>query len=279
MTNGEVFMTKIKKLTIAITTAILAVAITASILVACSSNNSDGSKTDKESATATESVTEKATEKPTEKETEKSSEKATEKSTEKSTATETENSTEKSTEKTNNKENKHTDTNTNTEDSKQVTYYTTTVDNNDQNSNNNNSSSDNSSAGDNSSQSSNNNSNNNSSTNTKTWHEAEYKTVHHEAETKKVWVVDQESYTYEEPVYETHGVTICNICGADITDCVGPHGYNHMINGENPSYHDEWREIQVGTKTVTVEEKGHWETQVIKEAWTEQVLVREAGYY
>lgn len=274
-------MTKIKKLTIAITTAILAVAITASILVACSSNNSDGSKTDKESATATESVTEKATEKPTEKETEKSSEKATEKSTEKSTATETENSTEKSTEKTNNKENKHTNANTNTEDSKQVTYYTTTVDNNGQTSdnNNNNTSSDSSSAGGNSSQSSNNSSNNNSSTNTKTWHEAEYKTVHHEAETKKVWVVDQEGYTYEEPVYEWKYRTICYTCGADITDDCVVHGRNHMLNGENFSYGSEQRQAQTGTKTVTVEEKGHWETQVIKEAWDEQVLVREAGYY
>lgn len=270
-------MTKIKKLTIAITTAILAVAITASILVACSSNNSDGSKTDKESATATESVTEKATEKPTEKETEKSSEKATEKSTEKSTATETENSTEKSTEKTNNKENKNTDTNT--ENSEQITYYTTTVDNNDQNSNNNNSSSDNSSAGDNSSQSSNNNSNNNSSTNTKTWHEAEYKTVHHEAETKKVWVVDQEAQTYEEPVYEEQPLTICYTCGAEITGNTSNHGKSHMLSGENFSYGVEYRNVQTGTKIVTVEEKGHWETQVIKEAWTEQVLVREAGYY
>lgn len=52
-----------------------------------------------------------------------------------------------------------------------------------------------------------------------------------------------------------------------------------MLNGENFSYGNEWREIQVGTKTVTVEEKGHWETVTVKEAWTEQVLVKEAGYY
>ena len=80
-------------------------------------------------------------------------------------------------------------------------------------------------------------------------------------------------------MYETHGRTICNTCGADITENVGDHGYNHMINGENASYHDEWREVQVGTKKVTVPEEGHYETQTVKEAWTEKVLVREAGYY
>ena len=52
-----------------------------------------------------------------------------------------------------------------------------------------------------------------------------------------------------------------------------------MINGENASYHDEWREIQVGTKTVKVSEKGHWEEKIVKPAWTEKKLVREAGWY
>ena len=37
--------------------------------------------------------------------------------------------------------------------------------------------------------------------------------------------------------------------------------------------------IQSGTKTVEVPEQGHWETKIIKEAWTEKVLVKEAGYY
>lgn len=109
----------------------------------------------------------------------------------------------------------------------------------------------------------------------KTWHEAVYETINHPAVTENVWVVDQPATT--EPVYETHDVTICNTCGADITDCVSDHGYNHMINGENASYHNEWREIQVGTKTIP--EKGHWEKRIVKPAWTEKKLVREAGWY
>lgn len=118
-----------------------------------------------------------------------------------------------------------------------------------------------------------------SSSSQKTWHEAVYKTVNHPAETKKVWIVDKKAYSYEEPVYDYVGRTFCNNCGADITDDVGDHMYNHLINGEKKGYHDEWVEIQVGTKTVNVPEEGHWETKVIKEAWTEKILVKEAGYY
>ncbi len=106
-----------------------------------------------------------------------------------------------------------------------------------------------------------------------TWYEAEYEYINHPAETTEVWVIDQQAYSYEEPVYEYQGRTICNGCGADITynlehvfDCLG-------------SYHDEWVQVQVGTKTVNIPEKGHYETKVVKEAWTEKKLVREAGYY
>ncbi len=110
----------------------------------------------------------------------------------------------------------------------------------------------------------------------KTWHEAVYKDVNHPAETKQVWVVDQEAYTYEEPVYEWKYRTICNWCGADITDDVRGHGYNYPEHG---NYHSEKVQVQVGTKTITVPEEGHYETRVVKEAWTEKVLVKEAGYY
>ena len=110
----------------------------------------------------------------------------------------------------------------------------------------------------------------------KTWHEAVYKDVNHPAETKQVWVVDKEAYTYEEPVYEWKYRTICNWCGADITDDVRGHGYNYPEHG---NYHSEKVQVQVGTKTITVPEEGHYETKVVKEAWTEKVLVKEAGYY
>ena len=71
----------------------------------------------------------------------------------------------------------------------------------------------------------------------------------------QVKVVDKEAYTYEEPVYEKHDRTICNRCGADITD-----NLEHIFEC-NSNYHNELRDIQVGTKTVTVPEKSHYETK------------------
>ena len=119
----------------------------------------------------------------------------------------------------------------------------------------------------------------NNTTSNKTWHEAEYEYINHPAVTEKVWVVDKEAYTYEEPIYEKQGRAICNDCGADITDDIYNHSKNHALNGGNGSYSVKKISVQVGTKTVTVPEEGHWETKTIKEAWTEKKLVREAGYY
>lgn len=117
------------------------------------------------------------------------------------------------------------------------------------------------------------------SSSSKTWHEAVYEYIEHPAVTEEVWVVDQAAYTYEEPVYETQWRTICYTCGEDITENASAHGYSHMSNGENFSYGNEPQQVQVGTETITVPEQGHYETQVVKEAWTEKVLVKEAGWY
>lgn len=85
--------------------------------------------------------------------------------------------------------------------------------------------------------------------------------------TKKVKVVDKEAYTYEEPVYEEHDRTICNDCGADLTNMseseLTHHCGNHLLNGGKGSYRNEWVNVQVGTKTVTVPEKSHYENKVI----------------
>ena len=56
---------------------------------------------------------------------------------------------------------------------------------------------------------------------------------------------------------------------------------DHLDKEPHGSYRNEYIEIQVGTETVEVPEEGHYETKttVVKEAWDEQVLVREAGWY
>ncbi|MEE1281925.1 MAG: hypothetical protein UHK60_06720 [Acutalibacteraceae bacterium] len=242
--------------------------ITAYNMVKSDTNTSADKVVATESATEpTEQATEATIEKPTEKETEEPTEQATEEVTEQPT--------EKPTEK-KDKENKK-------EEATIVQTTTTIVGDNQTNSNNNsnNSTTNNTNTGT-ATQSkpvNNNKPNNTTTTPSKVWHEAEYKTVHHPAETKKVWVVDQEGYTYEEPIYETHGRAICNNCEIDITDNITSHMKQHALNRESASYRVEDRQVQTGSTTITVEEKGHWETQVVKEAWDEQVLIKEAGYY
>lgn len=99
----------------------------------------------------------------------------------------------------------------------------------------------------------------------KTWHDAEYKT-------EKVWVVDEEGYTWQCPIYEDHTVTICNICGAEITGNVQGHDEAvHLPNGDDFSYRVETVSTIVGYETETVPEKGHYETKT--------TLVRAAGWY
>ena len=99
----------------------------------------------------------------------------------------------------------------------------------------------------------------------KTWYDAEYKT-------EKVWVVDEEGYTWQKPIYETHDRTICNICGADITEDITGHDKTyHLPYGDDFSYRNEMVDTLVGYETITVPEKGHYETKT--------TLVREEGWY
>nr|WP_298764031.1 hypothetical protein [uncultured Ruminococcus sp.] len=77
----------------------------------------------------------------------------------------------------------------------------------------------------------------------------------------QVKVVDQEAYTFEEPIYDEQIRTICKVCGADITGFASEHNEQHALNGEPVSYKAERREIQTGTKTITVPEKSHYETK------------------
>ena len=112
------------------------------------------------------------------------------------------------------------------------------------------------------------------------WHEAVYEYIEHPAKTETVYIIDQEEYSYEEPVYEMVGRTICNKCGEDITDNSTEHLKNHVLNeGYSNGYHVELVKTQTGTQIITVPEQGHYETIIITEAWTEEVLVRKEGFY
>jgi len=117
----------------------------------------------------------------------------------------------------------------------------------------------------------------------KTYHEAVYKTVNHPAETKQVKVVDQEAYSYEEPVYETKRIHKCKDCGIDLLQLTEDEEYEHskahVLAGGDGGWYSTTEEVQVGTRTVNVPEQSHMETVVVKEAWTEQVIVKKADWY
>ena len=75
----------------------------------------------------------------------------------------------------------------------------------------------------------------------------------------------------------------CKDCGIDLLQLTSDerysHAENHVLNGGDGGWHTAQEQVQVGTRTVDVPEKSHYETVVVKEAWTEKVLVKEAGWY
>lgn len=81
--------------------------------------------------------------------------------------------------------------------------------------------------------------------------------------TERVWVVDRAAWTESIPVYKTIEVSICNICGADITGNTSAHAKAHMKAGEGSGHHSEVRQEISGYDTVNHEEEGRWETRVV----------------
>lgn len=88
-----------------------------------------------------------------------------------------------------------------------------------------------------------------------------------ESQKKPVWVVDYEDVWVEDspawdesvPIHDYTEVSICNICGADITGNTAAHGKQHMLAGEGSGHHSEVRDAVVGYETVHHGAEGHWE--------------------
>ena len=99
----------------------------------------------------------------------------------------------------------------------------------------------------------------------------QFKTIHHDAVYENKYVVDQPAY--DEPIYESKTIWICNQCGADITHDPVNHNEMHLENYEPGGYHSEKRDILVNT--IHHPEQGHNEQVLVKEAWDEKV---SAGY-
>ena len=86
-------------------------------------------------------------------------------------------------------------------------------------------------------------------------------------EKERVWVVDKEAWTERVPIYSTVEVSICNICGADITGNTSAHSKEHMKAGEGSGHHSEVRQEITGYETVSHKEEGHYETRVSSGHW------------
>lgn len=90
--------------------------------------------------------------------------------------------------------------------------------------------------------------------------------VHYEAVTEEVWVEDAAAWTEEIPVFEVREQPVCVTCGIDIEGNPNAH-----LNAVCRQWRNEPRNVQVGTKTITHEAQGHYETKTIKEAYDEWV--------
>lgn len=74
-----------------------------------------------------------------------------------------------------------------------------------------------------------------------------------------VWVEDSPGWDESVPVYGYVEVSICNVCGADVTGNAAAHGKQHMLAGEGSGHHSEVRETVVGYETIHHDATGHWE--------------------
>lgn len=86
-------------------------------------------------------------------------------------------------------------------------------------------------------------------------------------DTQRVWVEDRAAWSESVPVYGSKEVSICNVCGADITGNTAAHGKSHMLAGEGSGHHSEVRKVVTGYNTVSHPAEGHYETKVVGGHW------------
>lgn len=104
-----------------------------------------------------------------------------------------------------------------------------------------------------------------------------YKDVYHEEEGHYENVCVKDAWTESVPVYEQRELSICNGCGKDITGNTSAHMKEQALAGNYAcgGYHSEWKQVQVGTNTVTHDAVYEKKWVVDKAAWTEKVV---SGY-
>lgn len=79
---------------------------------------------------------------------------------------------------------------------------------------------------------------------------AQYKTVNVPEQGHNEQVLVQAAYDEQVPITEMREFSICNVCGADITNNTTSHTKARALAGEGGGYHSEWREVVTGYNTV-----------------------------
>lgn len=86
-------------------------------------------------------------------------------------------------------------------------------------------------------------------------------------DTQQAWVEDRAAWTEQVPIYSTREVSICNVCGQDITGNTSAHAKAHMMTGEGSGHHSEVRQTVEGYRTVEHPAEGHYETRIVGGHW------------
>lgn len=77
---------------------------------------------------------------------------------------------------------------------------------------------------------------------------------------KQVWVEDSAAWDEQVPIYDYIEVSVCNVCGAEITGNEAAHAKAHALAGEGGGHHNDFRSVIVSHETVHHDATGHWET-------------------
>lgn len=77
---------------------------------------------------------------------------------------------------------------------------------------------------------------------------------------KQVWVEDSPAWDEQVPIYNDIEVSVCNVCGAEITGNEAAHAKQHALAGEGGGHHNDYRSVITGHETIHHEAVGHWET-------------------
>lgn len=89
-------------------------------------------------------------------------------------------------------------------------------------------------------------------------------TINHPAETEQVWVVDVPEH--DEHIYQE--ATICNECGQSFVN-FSDFDNHTLYDSSSPCFLAGWHDEMIVVGTNHVDEVGHYETIIVKEAWTE----------